>query len=59
MIEQLANGHLLTVAGYGHTALLNPSRCANTAITAYIRTAALPPAGLICPAIPRNRRDFS
>jgi pimeloyl-ACP methyl ester carboxylesterase len=49
MVEQLANGHLLTVAGYGHTELLNPSRCARQAITAYILNGTLPAAGLVCP----------
>jgi pimeloyl-ACP methyl ester carboxylesterase len=49
MVEQLANGRLLTVAGYGHTELLNPSRCANNAITAYILSGTLPPTGLVCP----------
>ena len=40
MVQQLANAHLLTVVGqgqrpgYGHTAFLNPSICANTYLTA-------------------------
>jgi pimeloyl-ACP methyl ester carboxylesterase len=54
MVQQLANAHLLTVVGqgqrpgYGHTAFLNPSTCANNYLTAYFETGALPPAGTIC-----------
>ena len=39
---------LLTVAGYGHTALLNPSTCAGGYETSYFLTGELPPAGTVC-----------
>ena len=48
MTRQLANARLLTVRGYGHTALLNPSTCASNYMTAYFRTGALPPKGAVC-----------
>ncbi len=48
MTRQLANARLLVVKGYGHTALLNPSTCASTYMTAYFRTGALPPKGTVC-----------
>jgi pimeloyl-ACP methyl ester carboxylesterase len=48
MTRQLANARLLVVHGYGHTAFLNPSTCANTYMTAYFRTGALPPKGTVC-----------
>ena len=48
MTRQLANARLLVVHGYGHTALLNPSTCASTYMTAYFRTGALPPKGAVC-----------
>jgi hypothetical protein len=43
-----ANARLLVVRGYGHTALLNPSTCASTYMTAYFQTGALPPKGTVC-----------
>jgi pimeloyl-ACP methyl ester carboxylesterase len=48
MTRELASTRLLVVDGYGHTAFLNPSSCANTYETAYFRTGALPPKGIIC-----------
>jgi hypothetical protein len=48
MTRQLANARLLIVHGYGHTAFLNPSRCASNYMTAYFRTGALPPKGTVC-----------
>ncbi|MFH5232812.1 alpha/beta hydrolase [Antrihabitans spumae] len=36
MVKRLDNAQLLKVEGYGHTALLNPSACAYTAITKYL-----------------------
>ena len=45
MTRQLANARLLIVHGYGHTAFLNPSTCAQNYVTAYFRTGALPPTG--------------
>ncbi|NJP90419.1 alpha/beta hydrolase [Nonomuraea sp. FMUSA5-5] len=46
--RHLANSRLLTVDGYGHTALANPSACASTYETGYLLTGALPPAGTVC-----------
>jgi hypothetical protein len=48
MARELASGRLLTVHGYGHTALLNPSACANAAIVAYLIHGTLPPKGKVC-----------
>lgn len=48
MAQELANARLLTVQGYGHTSLLNPSSCANAAIAAYLIDGTLPPAGTVC-----------
>ena len=48
MTRQLGNARLLVVRGYGHTALLNPSTCASSYMTAYFRTGALPPKGTSC-----------
>jgi hypothetical protein len=45
MAAELARARLLTVAGYGHTALLNPSACVNDYETAYFLTGARPPPG--------------
>jgi pimeloyl-ACP methyl ester carboxylesterase len=49
MANELAAGRLLTVHGYGHTALLNPSACANAAIVAYVIDGTLPRRGKVCP----------
>jgi pimeloyl-ACP methyl ester carboxylesterase len=48
MAAELARARLLTVAGYGHTALANPSTCANDYEAGYFLTGALPPAGTVC-----------
>jgi pimeloyl-ACP methyl ester carboxylesterase len=49
MVKQLADARLLTVRGYGHSAFLNPSTCANDYTVAYLIDGALPPAGTVCP----------
>ena len=56
MTRQLANARLLIVHGYGHTAFLNPSSCAQNYVTAYFRTGALPPNGTVCQ---QNRPPFA
>jgi len=56
MTRQLAWARLLTVQGYGHTAMLNPSDCANEAETRYFLTGELPTEGTICP---QNHQPFS
>jgi pimeloyl-ACP methyl ester carboxylesterase len=43
MARTLADARLLVVKGYGHTALLNPSTCADNDMTTYFLTGALPP----------------
>lgn len=48
MAHALADARLLTVDGYGHTALLNPSQCANDYIAAYFTTGVLPPDNTVC-----------
>lgn len=48
MARELANARLLTVHGYGHTAILNPSACANASISAYLIDGTLPPKGKVC-----------
>ncbi len=48
MARTLSRARLLTVEGYGHTALLNPSKCANDYVAAYFTTSALPPEGTVC-----------
>ncbi|WP_346093641.1 alpha/beta hydrolase [Streptomyces olivaceiscleroticus] len=48
MARLLDRARLLTVNGYGHTALLNPSTCAGRAETAYLINATLPPPGTTC-----------
>lgn len=49
MADELADAHLLTVEGYGHTELLNGSSCADDHIVAYLVSGTLPPAGTVCP----------
>jgi pimeloyl-ACP methyl ester carboxylesterase len=56
MAAQLRRARLLTVKGYGHTELLNPSRCANRHIAAYLLRRALPRAHTTCRA---DRRPFA
>jgi TAP-like protein len=60
MTRQLGNARLLVVHGYGHTALLNPSTCASTYMTAYFQTRRPPAEGNRLPpepaTIPAPRR---
>ena len=49
MVRWLRRARLLTVEGFGHTAMLNPSDCANSAIVAYLVDGRLPPNGTVCP----------
>ncbi|MFM8444147.1 MAG: alpha/beta hydrolase [Methylococcus sp.] len=56
MSRILANARLLTVEGYGHTALLNPSQCANDFETRYFLSGELPPKWTVCP---QDRLPFS
>jgi pimeloyl-ACP methyl ester carboxylesterase len=48
MAAELFDGHFLTVDGFGHTELLNPSRCAQDHIAAYLIDGTLPPDGARC-----------
>ena len=48
MAQDLAHARLLTVHGYGHTEITNPSTCAAGYVTSYLLTGALPPAGTVC-----------
>jgi len=48
MTRVLAHARLLTVDGYGHTTLLNPSQCAKDYIAMYFTTGALPPDNTVC-----------
>jgi pimeloyl-ACP methyl ester carboxylesterase len=48
MARQLARGRLLTVDGYGHTVLTNPSACANRYVARYLIDKKLPPKGTRC-----------
>ncbi|MEJ8636624.1 alpha/beta hydrolase [Streptomyces sp. MS2.AVA.5] len=48
MARELADARLLTLQGYGHTALVNPSTCVNQYAVRYFTTGALPPAGATC-----------
>ena len=56
MERDLASARLLTVDGYGHTALLNPSSCAQAYESAYLIDGTLPPAGATCQ---QNQQPFS
>lgn len=56
MVRALSRARLLTVDGYGHTALLNPSKCANDYETAYFINGKLPPDGTVCQ---QNQRPFT
>jgi hypothetical protein len=50
MAHRLANARLLTVDGYGHTALLNRSTCANQREVDYLLDPTrLPPPDTHCP----------
>jgi hypothetical protein len=48
MSRQLARARLLTVDGYGHATLLNPSRCASRYEGRYFIRGKLPPPGTHC-----------
>jgi pimeloyl-ACP methyl ester carboxylesterase len=48
MTRDLAKARLLTVAGWGHTEIDNPSNCAIRYEVSYLTTGALPPAGTVC-----------
>jgi pimeloyl-ACP methyl ester carboxylesterase len=48
MTRDLARAQLLTVAGWGHTELANPSNCAIRYEVSYLTTGALPPDGTVC-----------
>ena len=48
MTHELADARLLAVKGYGHTAFLNPSTCAEKHTTSYFLTGALPAKGTVC-----------
>jgi pimeloyl-ACP methyl ester carboxylesterase len=48
MAHELARAQLLTVDGYGHTALLNPSTCASNYESPYVVDGTLPPPGTVC-----------
>jgi pimeloyl-ACP methyl ester carboxylesterase len=48
MARELAKARLLTVDGYGHTALLNPSTCASQYESDYLIGGTLPPEGTVC-----------
>jgi pimeloyl-ACP methyl ester carboxylesterase len=48
MARALARARLLTVAGYGHSILANPSTCANDYVIQYLVDGTLPPPGTVC-----------
>lgn len=48
MAAALADGHLLTVDGFGHTELLNPSACAQQHIADYLLDGTVPAEGTRC-----------
>ena len=48
MAAELADGHFLTVEGFGHTELLNLSRCAQDHVAAYLIDGTVPAEGTIC-----------
>lgn len=56
MARELSRARLLTVDGYGHTAFLNKSTCADDYESAYLVRGALPPAGTVCR---QDQRPFS
>jgi pimeloyl-ACP methyl ester carboxylesterase len=49
MARELDRGRLLSVNGYGHTLLRNPSACASRYETAFFLSALLPPPSMVCP----------
>ncbi|HTJ66213.1 MAG TPA: alpha/beta hydrolase [Actinospica sp.] len=48
LAKQLADGHLLTMNGDGHTAYRRGSTCIDSAVDAYYLTGALPASGTVC-----------
>lgn len=48
MTRELADARLLTVDGYGHTTLTNPSACAGAYESRYLIDGVLPKAGTVC-----------
>ncbi|MFI8006226.1 alpha/beta hydrolase [Streptomyces sp. NPDC086010] len=48
MARELADARLLTNTGFGHTALLNPSRCVQEHESRYLVDGVLPPSGTTC-----------
>ena len=48
MARELDEGRLLSVNGYGHTVLRNPSACAGRYETAIFMASLLPPEGTVC-----------
>ncbi|MEU8678655.1 alpha/beta hydrolase [Streptomyces sp. NPDC048560] len=48
MARELSHARLLTLKGYGHTALDNPSSCVNNHAVRYFRDGRLPPIGTTC-----------
>jgi pimeloyl-ACP methyl ester carboxylesterase len=48
MAHDLARARLLTVRGYGHSEISNPSTCATNYELSYLQTGALPKAGTVC-----------
>jgi hypothetical protein len=49
MSTVLPRASVLTVDGYGHTMLLNPSSCGGQHEVAYFVDGTLPPDGTVCP----------
>ena len=48
MSQALGRARLLTMDGYGHTALINPSACVNRYEARYFVSGVLPPKGTRC-----------
>ncbi|MFJ8195482.1 alpha/beta hydrolase [Streptomyces sp. NPDC096152] len=48
LTRHLADARLVTVRGYGHTTLLNPSSCVGNHEVRYFLSGALPPRGAVC-----------
>ena len=48
LASELADGHLITFDGDGHTAYTRSNSCVNDAVDAYLLNGDLPPAGLRC-----------
>jgi len=48
LASELANGHLITFRGDGHTAYMRSNSCVDGAVDAYLLKGRVPPAGLTC-----------